>query len=121
MGLRGQEEGAHSRAQRRPRAAPSRNPPRRAERVAEAPLQRYPEQHCLTILPNAIDPNIHSYFMLVLGHLGAQRLLSWTITLDPAREETAGGYQPGGGGQAGEGRFPREPQKPRLNVRIRES
>lgn len=106
---RGREEGAHSRAQRRPRAAPGRTPPGRAEWTLDAPLQRWPAQHCLTIFPDVTGPEVHSYCELVLGHLGAQRLLSMTFALAPAREELAGGLWPAGSWAGGEGAFPMSP------------
>lgn len=43
-------------------------------------MQRDPKQHCLMIWPNSPGPDSHSNFMLVLGHLGAQRLLSKIFT-----------------------------------------
>lgn len=93
-GHAGPKEGTHSRAQRRPMASGSRSCRRWAQgpsHVADALLQRLGTQHCLMILLNAWDPNDHSYFMLVLGHLGAQRLLSSTFTFDSAerRKEEA--------------------------------
>lgn len=87
VGLGGRKAGAHSRTQRRP--TPSRNPLGRAQgpsSVAGALLQRHPEQHCLTMLPSILGPNIQSYFMLVLGHLGAQRLLSIVVTFVSAKQ-----------------------------------
>lgn len=108
VGLWGHEEGAQSRAQRRRR---SRSAPSRAERGAAPPLQREPEQHCLTILPEATGHDVHSYLVLVLGHLGAQRLLSVTTTCDPegGRQQVAASLQEAGWGG---GRFPHEPGSP---------
>lgn len=59
--------------------------------VAGALLQRLGTQHCLMILLNSWDFDVHSCFMLVLGHLGAQRLLSNNFTFDSAerRKEEA--------------------------------
>lgn len=85
-------------------------------------LQRYPEQHCLMILPSILGPSVHSYFMLVLGHLGAQRLLRESVTFDSAKErrwQVSASLQEGGrvvtgrGMEVGEGCFPCE-TKPEL-------
>lgn len=89
-GPAGPEEGAHSRAQRRPRPSGSRSPGRWAQgpsSVAGALLQRLREQHCLMILLKTWCPTDHSCFMLVLGHLGAQRLLTNIIILDSAQRD----------------------------------
>lgn len=87
-GLAGPEGGTYSQAQRRPRPSGSRNPGPRAQgpcSAAGALLQRLRAQHFLTIWLNTWSPDDHSCFMLVLGHLGAQRLLSNFFTLDSAQ------------------------------------
>lgn len=94
-GLRGGRRSSHHVAQRRLRPRGSRSPPDEAQRRpcrAGGPLQRDPEQHCLTTLRVIPEPDSHADFMLLLGHLGAQRLLSRTPTSSPAQEK---GTRPG--------------------------
>ena len=88
----GLREGAHSRTQRRLRPTRSRSPRGRAlgpSCRAGALLQRDLEQQCRTILLSTPESDSHSNSMLVLGHLGAQRLLSRVFTGSPAGKGTA--------------------------------
>ena len=90
----GPREGAHSRTQRRLRPTRSRSPRERAlgpSCGAGALLQRDPEQQCRTILLGTPEFDGHLSSMLVLGHLGAQRLLSRVFTCSPAGKRTASG------------------------------
>lgn len=105
-GLWGRGQGAHSRTQRRPRPTWSRSALGRApgaSRGGGALLQRDREQQCLVILPCTPGPDDHSDFMLVLGHLGAQRLLSEILRRDPAEKRR---QRSGREGEPGEGCFP---------------
>lgn len=98
----GPREGAHSRTQRRPRLTRSRSPRERAlgpSCGAGALLQRDLEQQCRTILLGTPEFDGHLNSMLVLGHLGAQRLLSRVFTCSPAGKRTASGRRKSPGGR----------------------
>ena len=93
----GPREGAHSRTQRRLRPTRSRSPRERAlgpSCGAGALLQRDPEQQCRTILLGTPEFDGHLSSMLVLGHLGAQRLLSRFFTWEDLGRQRNPGANP---------------------------
>lgn len=60
-------------------------------------MQRDLEQHCRTILLSSLESDSHLNSMLVLGHLGAQRLLSRVFTRSPVGKGTASRRRAQGG------------------------
>lgn len=73
-----QDVGAHNSVQRKLRPIIVRSSPSLTQSpscLVDALLQRFLEQQPLIILACTLELGIHSYLLLELGHLGAQRLL----------------------------------------------